>query len=172
MPKRRMKRHSVTQPLNKSYRLIPLTKGQNAIVDARKFEHLSQWNWYASWNRDTKSFYARRTNEEHRHVWMHHVVLGISSKKRGDHKNHNTLDNRIDNLRKCTNSQNHQNQRKRENKKYKGTTWHKVVKRWAATICSKRRRKHLGYFISEEAAARAYDAAASKLFGKFACLNC
>jgi hypothetical protein len=35
-----MKRHSVVQPLDTSYRLIPLTQGQNAIVDAADFEEL------------------------------------------------------------------------------------------------------------------------------------
>lgn len=43
--KRHVKRHEVVQPLNESYRLIPLTQGQNAIVDVNDFGRLSKWNW-------------------------------------------------------------------------------------------------------------------------------
>lgn len=168
---RRVKRHAVTQPLDQSIKLIPLTQGQNAIVDAVDFERLSQWDWYANWNVDTQSFYARRCNEERRHVWMHHVVLGLESGKYGDHANHNTLDNRRNNLRECTYAQNHQNRRKQKKKLYKGTAWHKCTKRWVATICSNRKKTCLGYFKSEEEAAHAYDAEARKRFGEFAHLN-
>ncbi len=62
MPKRRMKRHAVTQPLDPSYRLIPLTQHQNAIVDTADFDWLSQWNWHA--NLCDKGFYVRRTTRQ------------------------------------------------------------------------------------------------------------
>ena len=58
MPKLRVKRHAVTQPLDQSYRLIPLTQGQNAIVDVEDFEWLDQWNWCAQWT--GRHFYAVR----------------------------------------------------------------------------------------------------------------
>ena len=49
MPKkrafRRMPRHPVTQPSDPSYLLIPLTQGQNAIVDAVDYDRLMQFNF-------------------------------------------------------------------------------------------------------------------------------
>src|SRR5258706_13665947 len=63
MPKPRVVRHEVTQPLNESYRLIPLTQNQNAIVDVEDFEWLSQWYWMAMFSPEADTFYViRRSN--------------------------------------------------------------------------------------------------------------
>jgi hypothetical protein len=74
MPHKRsaVKRHAVTQPLDTSYRYIPLTRNLNAIVDADDFDWLSKWNWHAVWNPCTKSFYATRTNV------VNNGVLGLA----------------------------------------------------------------------------------------------
>ena len=40
---------------------------------------------------------------------------------------------------------------------YAGVSWHKVSKRWAVQIRHDGKRHHVGYFDSEESAARAYD---------------
>src|SRR5882762_1985840 len=101
----RVSRHEVTQPLDESYRLIPLTQGQNAIVDAADFEWLSKWNWQAQWDEHTKGFYARRALYGGGAVIMHRLIYK-SPCKQVDHKNHNTLDNRKLNLRGCNQQEN------------------------------------------------------------------
>ena len=169
MPKRRVKRHSVTQPVDKPFRYIPLTQGQNAIVDASDFDWLNQWNWCAYWDPDTESFYAFRGVPG---IRMHRLILACASEEYGDHKNHDTLDNRRENLRKCTNAQNHANQRINATPKtsrFKGVTWNKAHSRWHARIGDPA--DHLGYFASEEDAAHAYDIKAVELYGEFAHLN-
>lgn len=174
MPKRRMKRHAVTQPSDPSYRLIPLTQGQNAIVDAADFEWLSQWNWCAMWNAGGKTFYARRKIlGKNTTIAMHSVILECLSSEEVDHWNHNTLDNRRGNLRKCTSRQNKFNQRLKNTNAsgYKGVSWHKGDRRWRARIRIEGRAKFLGNFISPQDAARAYDEAAKKVQGEFAVLN-
>jgi len=55
--------------------------------------------------------------------------------------------------------------------KYKGVHWHKLHKKWAARITFERKQIHLGYFLSEIEAAKAYDRAAIKYHGEFAYLN-
>jgi len=168
MPKPRVVRHGVTQPQNQSYRLIPLTQGQTAIVDVEDFEWLSQWNWYAQWNQPTRSFYAVRTCKN---IRMHREILRCEKGKDTDHINHDTLDNRRFNLRKCNRSQNVRNQRKRIGSRsiFKGVTFGNG--KWRVRICTNYKRIHIGYYNTEEEAAQAYNAAAKEKHGKFAYLN-
>ena len=169
MPKRRVKRHSVHQPQDPSYRLIPLTRGQNAIVDTVDFEWLSQWNWFAHWERKTKSFYAYTDRAR---VSMHRLILGCTSpQEEGDHKNHDTLDNRRQNLRKCSRAMNAKNNKRRDNKTgYKGVREYRKG-RWDARIAVGNNNIHLGRFSSASEAAMAYDKAAKLYHGEFASVN-
>lgn len=176
--KRPVKRHEVVQPLDTSYRLISLTQGQNAIVDLGDFEYLSRWPWYAQWNPHTKSFYAKRNSRPNSKgkrtcIRMHSVILGLKIGEEGDHKNHDTLDNRLENLRKSTQTQNLHNTRTRAKNSsgYKGVSWHKGTEKWCAQIQVSDKKKHLGLFSSPEDAARAYDKAARTANGEFAFLN-
>jgi len=172
MPSKRfaVKRHPVTQPSDSSYRLIPLTQGQNAIVDVEDFEWLSEWNWCtrkSSW-KNGLLFYATR-NEGSRQIPMHVQILGC----KGDHKNRDGLDNRRRNLRPCTESQNGMNRRRYINNRsgFKGVSWDSVNKKWRASIAVQAKCKNLGLFKLKEDAARAYNKAAKRLHGEFACLN-
>jgi len=167
--KKRMKRHAVVQPLNKPYRLIALTQGQNAIVDAADFEWLDQWNWSAHWNPCTQSFYAMRMQ----FTWMHRVILGCGPTERSDHKNHDTLDNRRENLRKCTHAINMRNKRLYRNNTsgYKGVSLTRCSGHWHAEICVNNKTITLGEYVSKKDAALAYDKAARRYFGAFAQVN-
>src|ERR1700676_2806367 len=151
MTKHRMKRHAVIQPQDQSYRLIPLTQGQNAIVDTADFDWLSQWNWCAHWNPDTRSFYANRNNGE-TSVWMAREILDCVSIEEADHRNHDTLDNRRENLRKATRSQNQSNARTRSTSKsgYRGVSWNKNMRKWESRITVNRKTSYLGSFTSAQ----------------------
>jgi DUF971 family protein len=91
-----------------------------------------------------------------------------------DHRNHNGLDNRLTNLRPATPAQNIQNARKqkpRTTSKYKGVDFVKPTGKYRARIAVDGQRLFLGSFANQLDAARAYDEAAKKYFGIFACLN-
>ena len=75
-----------------------------------------------------------------------------------DHIDINPSNNRIENLRVATCSQNTRNQKKLNNcsSKFKGVSWHKGSSKWEAKISIDGKSKHLGYFTNEEEAAEAY----------------
>jgi len=68
-----------------------------------------------------------------------------------DHKNGNTTDNQITNLRNVTHQQNHCNRTRA-----KGYSWNKQAKKWEAYICLNKKQINLGYFDLEEDARNAY----------------
>lgn len=156
-------------------REIPLTQGMVAIVDDEDYAKLIEHKWCAqrAKTQGIVYYYAVRTaRDEHecRYTeFMHHVIMG---RIRVDHKNRDGLDNRRENLRVANQAQNNANRRKYHgirSSKYKGVT--KENARWRARIKSPEKRIHLGFFDTEEEAAKAYDRAAKKLFGEFALLN-
>lgn len=168
-----VKRHAVVQPQDQSIKLIPLTRGQNAIVDAVDYEWLNQWNWTAMWSEDVANYYAvRKKPGVNRRFLIHRQLLG-EHHRQVDHANGNTLDNRRQNLRPCTSSQNIANRRNQKNNKsgFKGVSWHSAAKKFMSCIGVNRRNIYLGVFVTKEDAARAYNEAAIKYFGEFARLN-
>lgn len=169
MPKPRFARHSVTQPLDTSYRLIPLTMRQNSIVDAEDFDWLSSFTWRAQWDSTTRSFYAM-TGRTPNAKSMHRMILQCGDEEQGDHRNHDTLDNRRLNLRIATKSQNSQNRRVRIDNKTgcPGVHWH--LGKWQARITIKGKRVSLGHFSEKQNAIAAYRAAAPAVYGEFTCL--
>jgi hypothetical protein len=155
---------------------IPLTQGKFALVDDNDYEELSQCNWCAAWNCHTRSFYAQRhsssVNGKRTIILMHRVILGAKSGQESDHRNHDTLDNRRENLRLCTHNENQHNQKPQMgSSSFKGISWHKLTHKWRAQIQFNASRHHLGCFTDELDAARAYDTAARILFGEFALTN-
>ena len=157
-------------PENSAPRLIPLTKGKFAIVDAEDYPELSKYTWFAEGT--GKTYYAVR-KQNGKSIKMHRWLLKAPPELVVDHIDHNGLNNRMQNLRLATFTQNCQNQKRTAKKtsRYKGVHWHKRQQKYAAAITANKKRKHLGYFETEIEAAKAYDRAAKKLHKAFASLN-
>ena len=168
---------ATTEPLSiraGNYREIVLT-GKNsidltAIIDAEFYPLISSYKWQPK--RDKNKVYARRTlkiNGQSYTLLMHHVVLPHIKDRCVDHINGNGLDNRICNLRLVTLSQNHANRISK--KEFKGVRHRKDCNRWEAYITCRKRRYHIGLFVTAIDAAKAYNKMAEKLNGDFARLN-
>lgn len=104
---------------------------------------------------------------EHRLAWFY--TLGVWP-ERIDHVNGVKDDNRLSNLRECTIAENNQNRRRKKNNKsgHKGVSWHSYNKRWRSQITVQGKDTHLGYFLTKEEAADAYNDAALQHHGEFA----
>ena len=157
-------------PKNQKPRLIPLTRGQFAIVDPDDYQYLSPFTWFAE--SAYKTYYASR-KQNGKLIKMHRQITNAPDHLVVDHIDHNGLNNQKTNLRLCTFAQNCRNIRSSAGKtsEYKGVHWHKKYKKWAAQITCDKKSYHLGYFKNQINAAREYDKKARQLHGQFAALN-
>jgi hypothetical protein len=105
--------------------------------------------------------------QEHRLVWL--MTRGEWPDRDIDHINGVPTDNRPENLRPATASENGANSRMHKNNThgFKGVSRHKR-QGWFARICINRTIHFLGYHDTPEAAHAAYVEAASRLRGEFA----
>lgn len=155
-------------------KIIPLTQGYEAIVDDEAFETLSRFKWCA--NKVGRRVYARRTvrgpDGKVTRQYLHKVLLPFASYV--DHKDGNSLNDRLENLRSASVVQNNRGfktKRLLALSKYRGVSWDSARGKWVAQIHVNKKRLWLGRFEYEVEAAKAYDVAAIKYFGEFASPN-
>jgi hypothetical protein len=108
----------------------------------------------------------------HRIIWEMHngrIPKGLVI----DHINGIRSDNRLENLRLCTESQNCFNRPKQSNNKsgFKGVSWHKQKTKWVAQIKIDKRNKFLGFFSNPLEAYKKYCEVAKLHYGEFARLD-
>jgi hypothetical protein len=104
----------------------------------------------------------------HRLIWL--WVTGDWPAVEVDHKDLDQMNNKWENLRLATPSQNKRNQRKRSDNKsgFKGVGFVKRLGKFIAAISIDKRNKHLGVFNTAEEAHAAYRKAAREHHGEFA----
>jgi len=170
---------------------INLTQKKITLVDDNDYNKLMQMgNWHANKctdklknNKTVDRFYAKRDiwlgKGKKKRLLMHRVIMNVPNNMCIDHINHDTLDNRKENLRICTPVQNQQNQIQQKNttSKYKGVYLaknrykNKIYTYWQAQIVINKKHMYLGIFKTEIEAAMVYNKKAKELFGEFALLN-
>lgn len=147
--------------------IIKLINSSNtAEVDDEDFDRINAYEWRIGGR--TIIRYV------HRRKWV--TMASQVMRREGvmyDHKDRNYFNNRKNNLRVCSYSQNAINAPKRAGctSKYKGVYWNKQYNKWHAQVGKYGNRHHLGMFESEDEAALAYNKKAFELFGEFAVLN-
>lgn len=113
-----------------------------------------------------------KTHKVHRLV-ANVFVSNPGNKSKVDHIDGDPSNNSIMNLRYATTAENCRNRRKAVNtsSRCKGVCWDRKANKWRAYIRIGGRLMHIGCFIDEVAAARAYDEKAREHFGVFAKTN-
>jgi len=148
-------------PPRPSYRLIPLTRGDYAIVDAADYDWLNQ----SKWSGTAAGYAVRRVNRKIIH--MHRLILGLTGKINGDHWNGDTRDNRRINLRRRTQWRNSQNAKVGRNNT-SGCTGVFDMKNglYHAFITPRGGKRKNWYFHSYEEAVAARKAAEKRYYGE------
>lgn len=152
---------------------IELSQGKLAKVDVDLYNKLSNLKWYFD------GYYVARNqylgNGKSKIVRMHRFVYEMTNGEipKGmtvDHINCNKLDNRIDNLRLCTQAENSRNKVAQSNSAtgYSGITWHKRDKKYQAQIKLNGKWYYIGGFKALDEAIMARKATEKKYFGEFA----
>jgi len=110
----------------------------------------------------------RRFLAVHRVIWL--MVHGVEPAGEIDHRDGDRTNNRVENLRDATPSQNHMNMAAR-GEWPKGVYLYRKDGLFRAQIKFRGKTKYLGSYSTPEAAHEAYRQAATEHFGAFACFD-
>jgi len=158
-----------------TFRRIDLGQGEWTLLDEVDYYRFGNLKW--SLGGYKKNLYAvsgvKNKDGNFELVRLHRLIMNPPENLVVDHRNGDGLDNRRENLRLATKSQNLFNSRKRKNtsSQFIGVSFDKRSGLWVAYIGLCRKKIFLGYFKNEIDAAKAYDAAAKIYHGEFARLN-
>jgi hypothetical protein len=149
-----------------------------AVVDDQHHPWLSRYEWRELRRLKARTTYAvasiPTTDGALASVSMHRLLLnlGQGDPRQVDHRDHNGLNNQLDNLRIATRKQNLANVALRYDSTsgYKGVSYHAPSRRWR-TRTGVNGHVYLGMYSNRHSAALAYNLAALALYGEFASLN-
>jgi hypothetical protein len=151
---------------------IPLSQEKVALIDDEDYDRVNQYLWCASLAPDKKTYYAKHELPDGDRLYLHRFIASATKDILVDHKNHNGLDCRKENLRQCTRAQNNANKSKTHGgSKYKGVCWDKSRNKWKAELTYDYTHVFIGRFSDEIEAALAYDTEARRYFDEFAHTN-
>lgn len=139
---------------------IPLTNGGVALVDDEDYNRVVQYRWGKFQGR-SREWYAKRYVKPGlgEALQMHRFILKLPPRlPQVDHINFNGLDNRKENLRVVTQSQNKQNGRGAYSNSrlgVRGVSWDLKSKKYRAYCQADKHLYHLGFFSTLDEAEQA-----------------
>lgn len=162
----------------KYYELIinSATYGQHVVFfDKSDSDLILPYQWGVVKNKDKDTFYCQRYGGStgSAPVLMHISLMSECEGLEIDHIDHNGLNNRRNNIRYATTTQNGYNKRTRKDNKtgYKGVFKVKKNGNYMSYITYNKKRIYLGFYKTAEEAALKYNEKAIELHGEFAYLN-
>lgn len=154
---------------------IPLGRGHVAVIDFDDHEKIRGMKWRAIKLRH--GLYAACVRNK-RYLLLHRFLLDAARGQFIDHEDGDGLNNRRRNIRFCTRHQNGRGFRRKQpgaSSQFIGVSLFLAAapgaKPWTAQIQIDGKKKHLGYFYTEQEAALAFNVAALALDPNFIHLN-
>lgn len=125
------------------------SKGEEFYFDLEDYDLIKDYCWYLS--AQNYIVCRRKTN-----TLLHRLIMNAQPGEEVDHINHNTVDNRKENLRICSSSQNKMNKgpSKISTSGIRGVYWYSNQQKWSAELVYNGQKIFLGLFDSKEEAAR------------------
>lgn len=137
-------------------------KGKFALVDDEYYEEFSKYKWFLH-----TGGYAYKGNDKK--TYMHREIMENPEGRIIDHKNHNKLDNRKENLRVCTHYQNNVNRTPRSTKSGFAGVWKNAkCSTYQVVIRANGVRRYIGSYKTMDEALIAREKAVKSFHGEFA----
>jgi hypothetical protein len=150
---------------------VPIpSAGVDAVIDDEDWLLVTQYRWYLSGKGYVTTYIPHPEGgmvsfpsrpREHRArmtpLLLSRLIMGLEygDRRQVDHDNHDKLDNRRSNLVVVTQAENNQNILEgRGTSRYRGVCWDARKNKWRAGVKLNYKLHNLGYFDSEEEAAR------------------
>lgn len=155
--------------LSGEYGIGYTSKGESFCFDLEDYDKIKEICWFITSNGYVK---GRDTNTG-KYLSMHRFVMDCPNNMVVDHIDHNTTNNRKNNLRICTQHENTMNCKIPTNNTSgtKGVSYDSFYQKWNASIRINYKNKNLGYFDSIENAIKARREAEKKYFGEYSCID-
>jgi hypothetical protein len=136
-------------------------------IDKQDYDKVKDYRWKIMFNGRT-AYVTGRLKGSNKQYLIHRIILSPKTKEKIDHIDGNGLNNRRNNIRLCTYTQNNQNAqiRKDNSTGVKGVRKVKSGK-YSARIQSNKKRINLGTFNTLEEAKEAYNKKAQELHKEF-----
>lgn len=159
----KMKKYN-TYDLSGNYGVGYTTKGEEYYFDLEDYDKIKDYYWY----KNDQGYMLAYTKDKT--LRMHKLFI---EGKYIDHINGDTFDNRKNNLRIATKSQNGMNRNLQSNNTsgVAGVYWNKQINKWIAYIMVNREYIYLGSFNEFEDAVKVRKEAEDKYFGEFSYSN-
>lgn len=151
---------------SKYMKIIYAFKGEEIFVDDEEYGELNKIKWCCG---DGYALSTLHINDKKFTLRMHRVILKALKGQCIDHINHNKLDNRKENLRFCSKSENSRNKILRANNisGVSGVRWDKQDNKWEVYVAVKNKKIHLGHYENLDNAIAVRKSAEQKYYGEF-----
>ncbi len=138
------------------------------LLNSEDIEKAKQYHWMVRpLGRKKEHFYAVANIGKGKQILLHRLILNAAKGQYIDHVNHDTLDNRKQNIRLCTQSENMRNSQRDTPSGVQGVYWHKINKKWIARIFINNTSIFLGSYVTKDEAIKKRKQAEVDYYGEF-----